>query len=260
MPFASNHGVRIYYESEGEGPAVVFETGAGGDLRIWRHAGYPDGLSGFRRILMDQRGRGRSDRPDTIESHQMERHVEDVGAVLDDAGVERCAFWGYSNGILVGLAFGTAHPSRLAALVGTGALPFQNVSDLPPTDLAELVKQDAARGGVRFVLDQYMTEENERFPAEIDQNVREGDPLMHALDRAARRSWRGPLALYEGLQAPALIFAGEREDAERETERSVARMPKGSLHRVPGVGHLAAFYRSDLSLPVAIPFLKKAFE
>jgi len=142
MPFVSSNGVRICYESEGVGPAVVFQTGAGGDLRIWRYAGYPDGLSGFRRILMDQRGRGRSDRPDTIESHRMERHVEDVGAVLDDAGVERCAFWGYSNEILVGLAFGVAHPSRLVALVGTGGLPFQNVSELPPTDLSELVKED----------------------------------------------------------------------------------------------------------------------
>lgn len=260
MPFVSSNGVRIYYESEGVGPAVVFQTGAGGDLRIWRYAGYPDGLSGFRRILMDQRGRGRSDRPVTIESHRMERDVEDVGAVLDDAGVERCAFWGYSDGILVGLALGVAHPSRLVALVGMGGLPFQNVSELPPTDLSELVKEDVSRGGVRFVLDQYMTTENERFPTAIDENVRAGDPLMHALDRAGRRSWRGPLALYDGFQAPTLIFAGEKEDTERETERSVARMPNATLHRIPGVGHLGVFNRSDLSLPAATPFLEKAFE
>jgi pimeloyl-ACP methyl ester carboxylesterase len=260
MPVVSSNGVRIYYETEGEGPAVLLQTGAGGDLRIWKYAGYPAGLQGFRRILMDQRGRGRSDRPDSIESHRMERHVEDVVAILDGIGVERCAFWGYSNGILAGLAFGSAHPSRLAALIGTGGLPFQNVSELPPVDLSELVKQDVAQGGVRASLDRYIAMENERFPTEIDQNVRADDPLMHALDRAARRSWRGPLALYDGFQAPTLILAGEREDTERETERSVARIPHASLHRIPGVGHLGAFYRSDLSLPLAIPFLKKALE
>jgi pimeloyl-ACP methyl ester carboxylesterase len=256
MPYATSHGVRIYYEAEGEGPAVVFQTGAGGDLRMWRYAGYTDGLPGFRKILMDQRGRGRSDRPDTIESHRMERHFEDVAAILDDVGVNRCAFWGYSNGILVGLAFGVAYPSRLAALVGTGAMSFQDFTDLPPVDLADLVKQDASRGGVGAVLDRYMAAENESFPPEIDQNVRAGDPLMFALDRAGRRSWRGPLSLYDGFQVPTLILAGEREDTERETERCVARMPRATLHRVPGVGHLGAFSRSELSIPIALSFLR----
>ena len=196
----------------------------------------------------------------TIEAHRMERFLDDLVVVLDDARVERCAFWGYSNGIFVGLAFGTAYPSRLAALVGTGAIPFQNVSELPPEDLSELAKADAARGGVRFVLDQYMAAEHESFPSAVDQNVRAGDAVMHGLDRAARRSWRGPLALYEGFEAPTLILAGEKEDTEHESERSVARMPHATLHRIPGVGHLAAFYRSDLSLPIAIPFLKTVFE
>jgi pimeloyl-ACP methyl ester carboxylesterase len=74
--FVTNDGVKIHYESEGEGPAILMHTGAGGDSRIWRDAGYVRGLVGFRKILMDQRGRGLSDRPNTIESHSIERRAE----------------------------------------------------------------------------------------------------------------------------------------------------------------------------------------
>ena len=257
MPYASSGGVRIYYESEGEGPTILFHTGSAGDLRTWRLAGFAQGLPGFRKIWLDPRGRGKSDRPGSIEAHRMERFVEDVRAVLDDAGVEQCGFWGYSSGVLVGLAFGTAYPTRLNALVGTGGLPFHNLSELPPTDLSELVRQLVAQGGIRCVLDHYRTTENESFPLEIDQNVRSDDPLMFALDRAGRRGWRGPLALYEAFEAPTLILAGEREDTEGETERAVARMPNASLCRIPGVGHLGVFSRSELSLPVALPFLER---
>ena len=118
MATVTSDGVKIHYEVRGNGPAILFHTGAGGDSRIWEYAGYVDGLPGFTKILMDQRGRGRSGRPDTPESHRMEHFVADIGAVLDDAGLESAAFWGYSNGVYPGLAFGVAHPTRLRALVG----------------------------------------------------------------------------------------------------------------------------------------------
>ncbi len=37
MPFAQNGDVRLYYESHGDGPAVVFVHGGNGNTLPWVH-------------------------------------------------------------------------------------------------------------------------------------------------------------------------------------------------------------------------------
>lgn len=257
--FVKNGAVRIFYEIEGGGPPLILHTGGGGDLRIWKYAGYTEALSGFTKIMIDQRGRGKSDRPSTIQSHKMEEFVSDICAVLDDANVESAGFWGYSAGALVGVAFGSMHQNRLRALVGTGSLPFVNFSDLQkPADIAAEIRKDVEAGGVKAELEKYMKNDNDRFPDAIHNNVLEGDPLMYALDDVAWYEWNGPLNAYAQLQAPVMMISGQLEDPDHQTEESIKRIPKGRLARIPGIGHLSAFYRSDLTLPHVLPFLDVA--
>ena len=259
--FVTNAGVRIYYEVEGTGPTILFHTGAGGDHRIWKYAGYVAALQGYRKILVDQRGRGFSDRPSTIESHRMEWFVSDVCAVLDDVGVESVRFWGYSNGALVGVAFGSAYPKRLRVLVGIGSLPFQNFSDLPrPVDPKGEIERMVSAGGVNADVKLHTERTKERFPEAIEKNVLGGDPLMYALDDLAWNEWRGPLEAYPTLHVPVLVVAGELEDSKRQTEKSITKLPNGRLVRIPGIGHLSAFYRSDLVLPHVLPFLEQTIK
>ena len=258
MPTLRSDGVSIHYELRGNGPAILFHTGAGGDSRMWEQAGYVDGLPGFTKILMDQRGRGRSGRPESVEAHRMEHFAADVAAVLDDAGIESAGFWGYSNGVLVGLAFGTAQPKRLRALVGTGTLGIQDVSDLSLIeDPAAFVAEQVAKGGVAQDVDEYQRIDGEHFPEAIDRNVREGDPRMYALDRIARRYWHGPKSLYAEFASPVLMITGEREVDDGATEKALALLPNGRGVRIPGKGHLATFYQSELALPHALPFLRE---
>ncbi len=258
MPKVKNEGVTIHYKVQGKGPAVVFHTGAGGDSRMWELAGYVDALPGFRKILIDQRGRGKSGFPTNIEDHAMPHFVSDVAAVLDDAGVNAAGFWGYSNGAMVGLAFGTAYPKRLRALVGTGSLAVQDYADLPPLpDPQVFIRENVAKRGVGQDVDRHMRESNDRFPALIDANVRLGDPLMYALDRVAWRSWKGPRSLYPTFATPVLMLTGEREDPEHVTEKALALLPNARGVRIPRVGHLSAFAESSLSVPHALPFLRE---
>jgi pimeloyl-ACP methyl ester carboxylesterase len=228
---------------------------------MWQLAGYVDAMPGFRKILMDQRGRGRSSRPTEVEDHRMDQCQSDVARVLDHAGQETAAFWGYSNGIFVGLAFGASHPNRLTALVGTGTLALYDLCELPPIEDPEaLVEECIAKGGVAQDVDAFMKQDHEQFPAPIDKNVREGDPKMYALGRIARRSWHGPGSLYATFATPTLILTGEREDDAGDTERAVAAMPNARLARLSGLGHLASFYRSDVALRYVLPFLREQTE
>jgi pimeloyl-ACP methyl ester carboxylesterase len=256
MAFAKNGEVAIHYEVIGNGPAIVLHTRAGGDLRIWKDAGYLSGLSGHRAILVDQRGRGSSGRPDRVEDHTMEIYADDISLVLDDAGVDSAGFWGYSNGFVVGLAFGAAHPKRLQALVGTGAVSFIDLDELPPiADREAFIRDRVASGGVRVELDAFMKSEGDRFPPSIDQNVRETDPFIGALRGLAWRSWHGPRSVLPSIRCPVLLLVGEKEDLDGSSDQVVSSLANGRKYRIPGVGHLGAFYRSDLALPLALPFL-----
>ncbi|HEV2449713.1 MAG TPA: alpha/beta fold hydrolase [Thermoplasmata archaeon] len=258
MPVIRSGGTEIFYRSEGKGPALVLHTGAGGDHQIWEFAGYVARLKGFRLLLMDQRGRGRSGRPSEIEEHRIERFAGDVAAVLDDAGVEQAGFWGYSAGALVGAAFGATYPARLRALVGTGSFPNQDLCESPPPpDPEEYVRTTVAHGGVVRSMERFMERENDRFPEAIERNVRETDPRMNALDHLAWLSWKGPISEFPKLRAPFLMLTGEREDVDRSTEPALERLPGGRVIRLAGVGHLGAFYRSDLALVHALPFLRQ---
>src|SRR5215471_12218090 len=98
MPYVNRAGVRLYYEHAGSGPVVLLHTGGGGDGRMWELAGYTGTLTGYRTLLMDHRGHGRSDCPAGLAAHRMSEYVADVIAVLDDAGVDRAALVGYSFG------------------------------------------------------------------------------------------------------------------------------------------------------------------
>jgi pimeloyl-ACP methyl ester carboxylesterase len=86
-------GIRVAYETIGEGPPLFLFHGTATSGELWRVSGYVSALAGERRlILIDARGHGESDKPITEDSFRLERHVEDVLAVLDDADVDvpRC--------------------------------------------------------------------------------------------------------------------------------------------------------------------------
>ena len=106
--FLDNDGVRIHYEvEEGDGPAVVLVHGMGGSTENWRNAGYPEKLSGeFRLVLIDSRGFGQSEKIPDPENYGRAQKVSDVVAVLDDLGIDKAYYWGYSMGASIGWACG----------------------------------------------------------------------------------------------------------------------------------------------------------
>src|ERR1700761_7567794 len=65
--FTSFDGVKIYYEVKGEGYPVILIHGFSGTGQGWKTcAVYNDLLNaGYKVILIDQRGNGRSDKPHT---------------------------------------------------------------------------------------------------------------------------------------------------------------------------------------------------
>lgn len=255
MPYVSRAGVRLYYDVAGSGPVVLLHTGGGGDGRMWQLAGYPAALAGYRIVLMDHRGHGRSDGPAGLSAHRMSEYVADVIAVLDDVGVGRAALVGYSFGAAVAYAVASRHPDRVGAVAGIGAV------GAPDEDEGDVAARVAAirADGMRAAMEQIAAEEPQRPPDWLMDNLAGTDAEMFALLIQARAGEPGSWADFPAIQAPALIICGENEepDAAGHARLAAHTLPRGSVAVLPGLYHLQAFWRTDTSCPPLTAFLRE---
>ncbi|CAN5728590.1 hypothetical protein BH20ACT14_BH20ACT14_10910 [soil metagenome] len=119
--YARSGDVAIAYQVIGEGPVdLVFVRGVTGDLlSTWdqpllvRHV---LGLAAFSRVLMlDKRGTGLSDRTTALPT--LETRMDDLRAVMDDAGSERAVLWSAHEGSRLAALFAATYPDRTTGLV-----------------------------------------------------------------------------------------------------------------------------------------------
>lgn len=121
--YAASGGVSIAYQVVGNGPiTVVMVPGFGSHLeRAWefpRLAHFYHRLSSFSRlVLLDKRGTGLSDRvsPDALPG--IEQRKDDLKAVMDEVGVDRCSLVGHSDGGPLAILFAATYPDRVDNLV-----------------------------------------------------------------------------------------------------------------------------------------------
>ncbi|SNT24363.1 prolyl aminopeptidase [Tropicimonas sediminicola] len=114
-------GHKIYVEQCGdpEGvPVVVLHGGPGGGCSpAMRRFFDPEG---YRIILFDQRGCGRSRPHASIEANTTWHLVADIERIREALGIERWVVFGGSWGATLGLVYAQAHPDRVAYLVLRG--------------------------------------------------------------------------------------------------------------------------------------------
>ena len=120
--YARNGEVAIGYTVVGEGPADLVYLAAFSNLDLaWDnplYARFLSELASFSRlILVDRRGTGVSDRYAPGEVPPFEELVDDLDAVLDAAGSERTALFGYSDTGALCAMFAATRPDRVSGLI-----------------------------------------------------------------------------------------------------------------------------------------------
>jgi class 3 adenylate cyclase len=117
----SPDGVHLAYRIFGEGPRdIVLVCGTLSHAEMsWErpHARHLlDRLTKFARVIVfDKRGQGLSDRNVAAEQ-TIEERIIDIRAVMDAAGSERAAIYGWSEGGPAALVFSATYPDRTSAL------------------------------------------------------------------------------------------------------------------------------------------------
>jgi pimeloyl-ACP methyl ester carboxylesterase len=106
-----------------EGDAIVFLHFSGANLMMWQRA-IPYFQDRYRLILVDLRGHGKSDRPES--GYHVDQMARDVIGVMQHLNLERAHVVGSSLGAEVGLSMAAHYPERVISLVCDGALSSES--------------------------------------------------------------------------------------------------------------------------------------
>lgn len=244
MPYASNQGVRIYYEVEGSGPPLVLQHGSACSSAEWREMGYCDVLRrDYQLVLIDARGHGASEKPHEPAAYALPLRVADVTAVLDALTIRHAHYFGYSMGGWIGFGLAKYAPERVRTLILGGAHPYAE-----PLQARHMVRnQDlgAFIAASEQSLGYHMT------PA-LRARLLATD--LHAL-RAQTQARPSIADVLPTMTMPCLLFAGEIEPRLPYVQMCRQLIANATSFVVPECDHFGAWARSDLVLPHVTAFL-----
>ncbi len=130
--YAKNGDTNIAYQVVGHGPRdLVVVPGWVSNIDVfWEEPSFArllTRLASFSRlIIFDKRGTGLSDRGSHMPS--LEVRMDDVRAVMDAAGSQQAALFGYSEGAPMCALFAATYPERATALIMSGGFARRTVA------------------------------------------------------------------------------------------------------------------------------------
>jgi pimeloyl-ACP methyl ester carboxylesterase len=247
MPSANNAGVRIHYEVEGAGPALVLQHGFTQCLEDWSECGYVTALrSKYQLVLLDARGHGRSDKPHDEASYTLDHRAADVTAVLDVLDIERAHFWGYSMGGWIGFGLARYAPQRINALVIGGQHPFARNQ----AGFRQMIREGIGSGGDAFITAfvKMAGPISDAYAARLRAADLEAY-LAAAQDRVGMED------MLTGMAMPCCIYAGEADPAFAQTRSASEQIPNARFFSLPGLSHMQAFVESGRVVRQVVEFL-----
>lgn len=259
MPYVESDGINIYYEVEGEGVPLMLLHGLAASLNSYRRLGYTEELSKEHQlILIDARGHGRSDKPHQPEDYKLKLFVNDTVAVLDELGVEKPHFLGYSMGGMVGLGIGVYSPDRFRSLIigGWGMRErHTEISIKIDQGLIERWKKgiDAMWSARAASLQGLPSEVVSRMKEEFNLNDPEALLAFHSV-----REHVGFEDLLPSLELPCLFYAGDQDIFYDRAKQTAELIQNARFVSLPGLDHMGAIRHSDKVLPHVLSFLKEA--
>jgi pimeloyl-ACP methyl ester carboxylesterase len=101
--YSSFDDVKIYYEMKGSGFPVILVHGFSGTGEGWKKGQlYSDLLTaGYKVIILDQRGNGRSDKPHTDAGYANDAEAKDIMGLATSLGLKQYDIVGYSRGSII---------------------------------------------------------------------------------------------------------------------------------------------------------------
>ena len=239
--FESFDGTHIYYESRGSGKPVILIHGFISNMDSWKRTALLSDLhsAGYRAVLVDLRGNGKSGRPHESEAFENDAEAMDVMILADKLGLRSYAAVGYSRGAIIASRVALLDKRVNAVVLGGMGADFTN-PDWPRRH--NIYRALSGEPGAEFagLIDRIKKDPN------LDQlclaYMQKSQPVTSAQELLA-------------FKRPVLVICGDK-DEDNGSSKTLSQMIPGSTYvRVPGV-HNDTARSKDFSIQV-IDFLTK---
>ncbi|MGI8973393.1 MAG: adenylate/guanylate cyclase domain-containing protein [Gaiella sp.] len=256
--YAKSGEVNIAYQVTGDGPFdLVLVSGCVSHLdHDWQHPSstqFLQRLGTFARLIrFDKRGTGLSDR--AIGLPDFETRMDDVRAVMDAAGSDRAALFGYSEGGPLAILFAATYPHRVRALAlyGTYAKRTGPDSEYPWCETAEERASYAVaverEWGVEADLSRMAPSADESLARWWMARARAAASPGSARDLVLMNSQADIRHVLPAVQAPTLVVhrVGDRDARVEEGRYIAAHVPGARFVELPGDTHVPFWQPDDV--------------
>jgi pimeloyl-ACP methyl ester carboxylesterase len=240
--YVDHDGAKIYYATFGAGPPVILLHGGLANGRYWGNQVPALTGAGYRAILIDSRGHGRSSRDDRPYTYEL--MASDVVAVMDALKLPKAAVVGWSDGAIIGLVMALKDPERLTRV-------FAFAANMDPSG----VKPDTTTNPTfsrfeRQAATQY---------AEISPTPTQFDAFAKAINHMWDVEPNYAAADLARIRTPVAIVDGDHDEAIKRahTEYLARSIPGAELIILPGVSHFAMLQRPDAFNAAMLGFLRQ---
>jgi len=228
----NSDGVRIAYETAGEGPPILLVHGFASTGRVnWWDTGWVKTLTGAGRqvITFDHRGHGASEKLYDSALYPAAEMAEDARRLLDHLGIEAADVMGYSMGARVSAFLAINHPARVRRAVFAG-LASRMITGVGGAEaiaraLEAPDKESVADPGARS------------FRIFAEQTKSDLKALAACIRSSREKITAEELAR---IRVPVLVVAGEKDDVAGEVGPLVEAIPGARGVTLPGRNHMNA--------------------
>ena len=246
MSVAKVGDINLYYEVHGKGEPLVLIMGFGQRGAQWLDM--QDKLAKeYRVIVIDNRGTGRSDKPEIPYTAKM--MAGDVVGLLDVLGISAANVFGYSMGGMIAQEFALHYPDRLNNLI-LGATFCGGARAVQPNhevlafftdpEIAKLSDEDRARAAIPLC---WNTEFVGNNPAAIKRFI--ATSVEHPTPRQGRLSHLNVLITHDtydrlpDIKSPTLVITGieDRMVPCENAKLLASRIPNAELAMIDNAGH-----------------------
>ncbi len=231
MPTVKVNDIHIYYEIHGEGEPLVLIAGLSTDITAYvRIIG--ELSQKYQVIAFDNRGAGRTDKPDI--PYSIEMMADDTAGLLNALGIEQAHILGISLGGRIAVDLTLRYPERARSLM----LVSTFVSRFP-------LNQSGLRHRLMFNMP-FLRKMGKKYPQPDYAFLRQ---------RYASRNYDATDRLHE-IHMPTLILHGKKDTLApyRLAEEMHAGIQGSKLIRFSG-GHLFLFFQQKQFLDAVFDFL-----
>ncbi len=220
MPYASNNGTNIYYETHGNGEPIILLRGLGGTVSGW--ASQVQYLSNrYQTILIDNRGAGESDKPD--KKYSLEIFASDIKAVLDTIGIKKTHILGLSMGGFIVQRFYSLYPEMVNSLIlgctGTGLsdpahIKFcSKLEEILNTERTEENREDLTRQMNEYFFHPDFAKNNKQFMEQVFIGANNQRQPAHSYMRQLKACYSDThlSPLLKDIKVPTAIFHGDED-------------------------------------------------